>query len=62
LTEIRGFAAGLLKDFDAVRAGLTQPWSSCAVEGNTNRIKVIKRRCTAARDSTYSCKRILARP
>jgi transposase len=36
--EIRGFAAGLLKDFDAVRAGLTQHWSSGAVEGNINRV------------------------
>ena len=38
LQEIRGFAVGPLNDFDAVRAGLTQPWSSGAVEGNVNRI------------------------
>jgi transposase len=36
--EIRGFVAGLLRDFDAVRAGLTHHWSSGAVEGNVNRI------------------------
>lgn len=41
--EIRGFATGLLNDFDAVRAGLTQPWSSGTVEGTVNRIKTIKR-------------------
>ncbi|MEN3609171.1 hypothetical protein AAH979_06435 [Plantactinospora sp. ZYX-F-223] len=27
--ELRGFAAGLASDRDAVVAGLTQPWSSC---------------------------------
>ena len=36
--EVRGFATGLLSDFDAVRAGLTQHWSSGAVEGNINRV------------------------
>ncbi len=41
--EIRGFATGLLADFDAVTAGLTLPWSSGPVEGNINRIKMIKR-------------------
>jgi transposase len=39
--EIRGFATGLRADFDAVRNGLTQPWSSGAVEGNVNRIKTM---------------------
>jgi transposase len=33
----------LLADYDAVRAGLTLPWSSGAVEGNVTRIKAIKR-------------------
>jgi hypothetical protein len=39
---LRGFAAGLLKDYDAVRAGLTLHWSSGAVEGNVT-LKSIKR-------------------
>ncbi|MFE0530449.1 ISL3 family transposase [Micromonospora parva] len=37
--ELRGFAAGLISDRDAVVAGLTQPWSSGPVEGHVNRIK-----------------------
>ena len=41
--EVRGFATGLLNDFAAVRNGLTQHWSSGAVEGTVNRIKMIKR-------------------
>jgi transposase len=45
LSQVQGFAAGLLKDYDAVRAGLTLPWSSGAVEGNVTRLKALKRRC-----------------
>lgn len=43
IPQLRRFAAGLLADYDAVRAGLTLPWSSGAVEGNVTRIKAIKR-------------------
>jgi transposase len=41
--EMRGFAAGLRRDWPAVTAGLTLPWSSGTVEGHVNRIKMIKR-------------------
>ena len=41
--ELRGFANGLLNDLTAVTAGLTEHWSSGAVEGHVNRIKTIKR-------------------
>jgi transposase len=41
--QLAGFAAGLLKDYDAVRNGLTLPYSSGAVEGNVCRLKAIKR-------------------
>jgi transposase len=34
IPQLRGFASGLLADYDAVRAGLTLHWSSGAVEGN----------------------------
>ena len=43
IPQLHGFATGLLADYDAVRAGLTLPWSSGAVEGNVTRIKAIKR-------------------
>ncbi|HEX6075872.1 MAG TPA: ISL3 family transposase [Micromonosporaceae bacterium] len=58
--EIRGFAAGLLKDFDAVRAGLTQHWSSGAVEGTINRIKMIKRQMYGRAKLDLLRKRVLA--
>ena len=60
--EIRGFAAGLRSDFDAVRAGLTQPWSSGAVEGNVNRIKMIKRQMYGRAKLDLLRKRVLAQP
>ncbi|MFF9643168.1 transposase [Kitasatospora aureofaciens] len=41
--EITSFATGLRKDLAAVTAGLTEHWSSGAVEGHVNRIKMIKR-------------------
>ncbi|KOX18466.1 transposase [Saccharothrix sp. NRRL B-16348] len=43
IQQMQGFAAGLLKDYDAVRNGLTLAWSSGAVEGAVGRLKSIKR-------------------
>lgn len=42
--ELKSFARGLLSDYDAVRAGLSLPYSSGAVEGHNTRIKMIKRK------------------
>jgi transposase len=41
--DLHSFARGLRRDHDAVLNGLTMPWSSGVVEGNVNRIKMIKR-------------------
>jgi len=41
--ELRGFSRNLHHDWDAVQAGLTERWSSGPVEGNVNKLKVIKR-------------------
>ena len=38
------FVRGVLADYDAVRAGLTLHHNSGPVEGNVNRIKMIKRK------------------
>ncbi|GAA5024572.1 hypothetical protein GCM10025734_83240 [Kitasatospora paranensis] len=43
LPGLHALAAGLERDLDAVIAGLTLPWSSGAVEGHVNRIKMLKR-------------------
>ena len=42
-SELRGFAAGLCQDEQAVRAALTLPWSSGQVEGQVTRLKLVKR-------------------
>lgn len=43
LTPLAGFARNLRRDLDAVRNGLTLEHSSGPVEGNINRLKMIKR-------------------
>jgi transposase len=43
IPELHSFASGLSKDWAAVTAGLTLPWSSGPVEGHVNRIKMLKR-------------------
>lgn len=40
---MRRFAAGLKKDLDAVRAGLTEEWSNGPVEGFVHKLKLLKR-------------------
>jgi transposase len=41
--ELRNFGAGLRQDEAAVAAALTEPWSNGPVEGQVNRLKLIKR-------------------
>jgi transposase len=41
--ELRGFSRNLHRDWLAVQAGFTVHWSSGPVEGNINRVKLIKR-------------------
>ncbi|MEU1844161.1 ISL3 family transposase [Micromonospora sediminicola] len=60
--EIRGFAAGLASDRDAVVAGLTQPWSSGPVEGHVNRIKTLKRQMYGRANLDLLRKRVLVNP
>ena len=41
--EISRFAAGLKRDYEAVRAAVELPWSNGQLEGQVNRLKLIKR-------------------
>lgn len=43
VTELQSFAQGLRKDYDAVKAGLTLPWSQGPTEGHVQRLKLLKR-------------------
>ena len=42
-TALRNFAQGLAADLDALQAALQEPWSNGPVEGQINRLKLIKR-------------------
>jgi transposase len=42
-TAMQSFAAGLRKDLEAVRAGLTEKWSNGTVEGFVHKLKLLKR-------------------
>jgi transposase len=43
IPELRSFAQGLRKDYDAVKAGLSLEWSQGQVEGQVHRLKLLKR-------------------
>ena len=43
VAELGSFATGLQRDLAAVTAGLSLPWSNGQVEGQVNRLKLIKR-------------------
>lgn len=43
LKSLVAFAQGLLDDYDAVKAGMTFEWSNGPVEGQINRLKMLKR-------------------
>jgi transposase len=59
IRELQTFAAGLRKDWAAVTAGLTLPYSSGAVEGHVNRIKMIKRQMYGRAKPDLLRKRVL---
>ncbi len=41
--ELRGFASGIKRDYAAVKAALSLPWSQGQVEGHITRLKCLKR-------------------
>ena len=43
LEAMQRFASGLRDDYEAVKAGVTLPWSTSPVEGHINRLKMLKR-------------------
>src|SRR5437899_1049826 len=43
LEALQRFASGLRDDYEAIKAGVTLPWSTSPVEGHINRLKMVKR-------------------
>ena len=60
IAELRTFAGGLRKNWSAVRAGLTLPWSSGTVEGHVNRIIMLKRQMFGRANLDLLRRRVLA--
>jgi transposase len=54
IPQMQRFAAGLLADYDAVRAGLTRPGAAARSKATSRESKRSRDRCTAARTSTCS--------
>jgi len=42
-TSLKDFAASLRRDFSAIQASLDLPWTTSPVEGQVNRLKMLKR-------------------
>ena len=57
--ELSGFSRNLHRDWAAVRAGFTVHWSSGPVEGNINRVKLIKRQMFGRGNFELLRKRVL---
>jgi transposase len=58
-TELRSFANGIRRDYQAVLNGLSLPWSSGKVEGTVCKIKLIKRQAYGRAGFPLLRKRIL---
>ncbi len=58
--ELRTFARGIRRDYAAVRAALTLPWSNGLVEGPVNRLKFVKRQMFGRAKFDLLCLRVLS--
>ncbi|MDL5205321.1 transposase [Streptomyces sp. ALI-76-A] len=59
LSALHAFVTGLGQDLDAVVAGLSLPYSSGAVEGHNNKIKMLKRQMFGRANFDLLRKRVL---
>jgi transposase len=61
VSELKTFARGLQKDYDAVKAGLTLEWNNGQVEGQVHRLKLLKRQMYGRGGFQILRKRVLRR-
>ncbi len=59
ITALKNFASGLRQDYDAVRAAVSLEWSNGQVEGQVNRLKMIKRQMYGRASFELLRKRVL---
>jgi len=60
--QLHSFANGIRRDQQAVAAGLALPYSSAAMEGNVNKIKMIKRQMYGRASFPLLRKRVILHP
>ena len=60
--ELHSFARGIRRDQQAVTAGLALPYSSAAMEGNVNKIKMLKRQMYGRAAFPLLRKRVILHP
>ena len=59
---LKRFAKGIKQDLEAVTNALSLPWSNGQVEGQVNRLKLIKRQMYGRANFDLLRRRVLARP
>jgi transposase len=62
IAQLKQFASGLQRDYQAVHAALTMEWSNGQVEGQINRLKLIKRQGYGRAKLELLKKRVLYKP
>ncbi len=61
VSELKNFAQGLKRDYDAVKAGLSLEWSNGQTEGQVHRLKLLKRQMYGRGRFDLLRKRVLKR-
>jgi len=62
IDTLKHFACGIEQDLDAVRNALCLPWSQGQVEGQVNRLKLIKRQMYGRASFELLRKRVIGCP
>jgi transposase len=62
IPELKRYAKGLQNDYEAVKAALEYPWSNGPVEGQVNRLKLIKREMYGRAKFDLPRRRVLGMP
>ena len=62
IPELAGFAQGIRRDYAAVAAATRSPWSQGQVEGQVNRLKLLKRHIYGRAGFDLLRRRVLAQP
>ncbi len=62
LEALPRFAKRLCEDYDAVKAGVTLPWSTSPVEGHINRLNMLKRQMFGRARFDLSSRRCVCAP